>query len=291
MVHPSLPSSVTSVRAATFALGSLALAAGLLANYAARVEPGRVEVVRVTLPLPRLPADLDGLALAQISDIHAGGAIRVEQIRRFVAMTNALHPDITVITGDMFQYRAESAQMSARELANLHAPLGVYAIMGNHERHVPPEVGEQPFRQAGLTVLCNAAHEVRVNGASLWLVGLDDWLRRYGDLALALRGVPEESCKVLLVHEPDLADQAAQYPIDLQLSGHTHGGQVRLPIIGPLILPTLGHRYPMGLYRVGNMWVYTNRGLGMANPAVRLNCRPEIALFTLTCSRGKHDTA
>lgn len=291
MAHPFLASPVASARALPFALGGLALATGLLVSYAARVEPRRVEVVRVTLPLSRLPLNLDGLTLAQISDIHAGEATDVEQIRRFVAMTNALHPDITVITGDMFQHGAQWAQTSARELANLQAPLGVYAIMGNHERRLPPELGEQPFRDAGLTVLCNAASEVRADGASLWLVGLDDLLRRWGNLALAMRGVPGGSCKVLLVHEPDLADIAARYPIDVQLSGHTHGGQVRLPVIGPLILPTLGRRYPMGLYRVGDMWVYTNRGLGMAIPAVRLNCRPEITLFTLTCSRGNHDPA
>ena len=206
-------------------------------------------------------------------------------------MTNALHPDITVITGDMFQHRAESAQMSARELANLHAPLGVYAIMGNHERRLPPELGEQPFRQAGLTVLCNAAMQVRVNGASLWLVGLDDLLRRHGDLALALRGVPEESCKVLLVHEPDLADQAAQYPIDLQLSGHTHGGQVRLPVIGPLILPDSGPEVPdgplssrrhVGLHQPGP-------GDGQSRRAPELPARDHLVHPDLL--EGKHDTA
>ena len=274
-----------------YALGGLALGAGLLASYAARVEPGRVEVVRLTLSLPRLPSSLDGLLLAQISDIHAGEATGAEQIRRFVDMTNELHPDLIVITGDMFQYRLESARMSARELAKLRAPLGVYALMGNHERRLPAQDGEQPFRQAGLTVLCNVAHEVRVDGASLWLVGMDDVLKRRGNLALALQGVPEDSCKVLLVHEPDVADQAARFPIDLQLSGHTHGGQVRLPGIGPLILPILGRRYPMGLYRVGDTWVYTNRGLGMARPAVRFNCRPEITLFTLTSPRSTYETA
>jgi len=261
--------------------GSLASAGGLLASYASHAEPQWPEVVRIALPLRRLPPRLDGLTVAQISDIHAGNALNAAQIHRFVAMTNALSPDITVVTGDMFQSEPESAQMCARELSALHAPLGVYAIMGNHERRLPPEQGEAPFRCAGLTVLCNAAQQIRVNGASLWMVGMDDLLKCLGDLTLALRGVPDETCKILLVHEPDFADQAAQLPIDLQLSGHTHGGQVRLPGIGPLILPRLGRRYPMGLYRVGDMWVYTNRGLGMARPAVRVNCPPEITLFTL----------
>jgi predicted MPP superfamily phosphohydrolase len=116
------------------------------------------------------------------------------------------------------------------------------------------------------------------------MVGLDDLIMRRGNLARALRRVPDESCKILLVHEPDFADRAARCPIDLQLSGHTHGGQIRLPGIGPLLLPVLGRKYPMGLYKVRDTWVYTNRGLGVTRPPLRFNCRPEITLFTLHSS-------
>jgi predicted MPP superfamily phosphohydrolase len=171
--------------------------------------------------------------------------------------------------------------MSAEALAALRAPYGTFVVMGNHERHLPPEAGEMPFHRSGLTVLCNQAQEIWVDGASLWILGLDDLLRGHGDLSLALRGVPDEACKVLLVHEPDFADRAACYPIDLQLSGHTHGGQVRLPGVGALILPKMGHKYPMGLYRVRHMWLYTNRGLGTDSLPMRFYCRPEITLFTL----------
>jgi predicted MPP superfamily phosphohydrolase len=253
----------------------------LLASYVSRTEPRWIQIVRVTLSLARLPRRLDGLTIAQISDLHAGRYVGEPKVRRFVAATNALHPDIIAITGDMFDHDPGAAQMCARELAALRAPLGVYAIMGNHERYFPVEQGEEPFRRAGLTVLCNAARPIGTNGTSLWIVGMDDLLNRQGDLTRALAGVPDQACKVLLVHEPDFADRSAQSSIDLQLSGHTHGGQIRLPVIGPLLLPSMGRKYPMGLYRVRDTWVYTNRGLGAGQPPVRFNCHPEITLFTL----------
>ena len=266
-------------------------ACSLLASYLAGLLPEQVEIVRLPLELPRLPPDLHGLTVAQISDIHAGMANSAERIRRYVKMTNALRADIIVVTGDMVQADAESARLCARELAALHAPLGVYAIMGNHERRMLPSVSEEPFRRAGLAVLCNVAQRITVGVGSLWIVGMDDVLMRHGDLDRALSGVPADASKILLVHEPDFADRAAQFPIDLQLSGHTHGGQIRLPGIGPLLLPILGRKYPMGLYRVRNTWVYTNRGLGVNHPAVRFNCRPEITLFTLHSPAAKESQA
>ncbi|MBN1642573.1 MAG: metallophosphoesterase [Anaerolineae bacterium] len=263
------------------AVGALALGGGRLTTYAAAVEPHRAEVVRLALPLPRLPRSLDRLTIAQISDLHVGYAMNDAQLAHDLSTVNALEPDLIVITGDMFHSHPSDAERCARSLSELRAPHGVYAIMGNHERRLPPAEGEEPFRRAGLHVLANASHRVAVNGAALWLIGLDDVIMRRGDLARALQGVPENACKVLLVHEPDFAERAAQRSIDLQLSGHTHGGQIRLPLVGPLLLPVLGRRYPMGLYRVHDTWLYTNRGLGVNRPALRLNCRPEITLFTL----------
>jgi len=268
------------------ALGSAAAAGSVLAVYAADIEPHWPEIVRLELPLARLPKRLDGLSIAHMSDLHAGYTAGPAQIRSYVDTVNALRPDIVAITGDMFHSGAVSAWMCAAELSELQAPLGVYAVMGNHERHVPAEVGEMPFRRVGLTVLVNAAHRIEVDGDALWIVGVDDALMRRSDLRQAMRGVPEEACKVLLVHEPDLADRASQFPIDLQLSGHTHGGQIRVPGLGALLLPVMGRKYPMGLYRVNGMWVYTNRGLGVNRPAVRFNCRPEITLFTLRAADG-----
>lgn len=278
--------SRSSLRPLAVAVGSCVVASGLLASYAANAGRQWAQVVRIELPLPRLSRTLDGLTIAQISDLHAGYCFDAAKTRRYVSTVNALQPDITVVTGDMFQDDPEDAQMCADELSALQAQHGVFVIMGNHERRIPPPWGEWPFRRAGLTVLTNAAHEVVARGASLWVVGLDDLIMRRNDMARALRGVPTSACKVLLVHEPDFADEAARFPIDLQLSGHTHGGQIRLPGIGPLLLPVLGRKYPAGLYRVRDTWVYTNRGLGVNRPALRLNCRPEITLFTLRSEQG-----
>ncbi len=160
-----------SFRSLVTALGGLIAGGGLLASYAASVEPHWAETVRIALRLPRLPSRLDGLTLAQISDLHAGHHMSEDRIRRSVSMVNALRPDVIAITGDMFHRHPREAQMCADELGALYAPLGVYAIMGNHERRLPPDEGEMPFRRAGLTVLANAAHEVTVDGASLWMVG------------------------------------------------------------------------------------------------------------------------
>ncbi|MBN1933962.1 MAG: metallophosphoesterase [Anaerolineae bacterium] len=270
--------------------GGLTLLGGLFAGYALQIEPRWPEIVRLELPLPNLPRQFDGLTLVQISDLHAGAAFPSTLIRRSVDLVNAFGADMIAITGDLFQSTPQDARMCAEALSALRAPLGVYLVMGNHERRIAPEYGEKPFRRPEFCLLCNAAHRLAVDGASLWLVGVDDVLMRLGDLGSALRGVPPEACKILLVHEPDFADQIVRStrtaapacgPIDLQLSGHTHGGQVRLPGVGPLLLPVLGRRYPMGLYRLNGMWLYTNRGLGVAPPPVRLFCRPEITLFTL----------
>lgn len=269
-------------------LGSLVVG-GTLAGYALRIEPRRLEIVPVNLPFPRLPRAFDGLTIAQISDIHAGRIVNAAWIHRIVKLTNSLRADMVVVTGDMFQNEPWEAQMCATALGALQAPLGVYAIMGNHERRIPARLGEMPFRRAGLRVLCNAAEQIRLDGASLWLVGVDDILARRGDLLKATRGIPPEDCRILLAHEPDYVEMVQREvnrhpylgPIDVQLSGHAHGGQVRLPGIGPLLLPVLGRKYPMGLYRLGETWLYASRGVGVTSPPVRFGCRPEITLFTL----------
>jgi len=146
----------------------------------------------------------------------------------------------------------------------------------------------EALQAAGLTLLRNQGRPIARDGgrqADLWLAGLDDVWEGQEDLNASLRESPAGVPVLLLVHEPDYAERiagrAAELGIILQLSGHSHGGQVRLPFIGAPILPYLGQKYPLGLQRAGAMWVYTNRGIGMTVPAVRLNCRPEITVITL----------
>ena len=130
----------------------------------------------------------------------------------------------------------------------------------------------------------NQSVAIEREGARFWLAGVNDVLSRTADLARTLRGIPAGEAVVLLVHEPDFADHASKFPIDLQLSGHSHGGQVRIPLLPPLYLPAMAKKYVMGTYQVGALPLYTNAGLGTVGVPVRLNCPPEITLVTLRSS-------
>jgi uncharacterized protein len=243
-------------------------------------EPHRLVVEWLELAFPDLPRGLEGLRIAQLSDFHRSPVVRQWEIERAVARANALAPDLIVLTGDYVTFGRHYAAPCAAALSALRAPLGRYAILGNHDYWSPDAVAAA-LREAGLTVLRNQAQPVRQGGGELWLIGLDDaWARKH-DIPAALECVPAPAFKVALMHEPDVADEIARYPIQLQLSGHSHGGQICLPGIGPLHLPKLGRRYPMGLYRIGELQLYTNRGVGRVSPAVRINCPPEITLITL----------
>jgi predicted MPP superfamily phosphohydrolase len=175
-------------------------------------------------------------------------------------------------------------------LAALAAPLGVFAIPGNHDYWTDIDVVMAALRAAGLVLLRNASHRLEVDGVPLWLVGVDDVWEQHNDLQAALANVPVAEPALLLVHEPDFADEAVQTPhrILLQLSGHSHGGQVHLPLLGRPILPWLGQKYPVGLGLVpgSTLQVYTSRGIGVIAPPVRFNCRPEVALLTLRRAPG-----
>ena len=246
------------------------------------IEPQWLWIERVTVPLARLPRELDGFTIAQLSDLHLGPYISDAEIRAAVAATNQLQPDAVVLTGDYITGESncrDHAADCARELSALRAPHGVYAALGNHDRcwsnleYMPRALIAQ-----SIPVLINDAVPIEPDGAS-WIAGVDDVTEYRADLNRALRLVPATEPTVLLAHEPDYADESKRYPIDLQLSGHSHGAGVSF--YGAPMLPYLGEKYPIGLVRAGAMWVYTNRGIGMVSPPVRFNCRPEITLLTL----------
>jgi predicted MPP superfamily phosphohydrolase len=142
----------------------------------------------------------------------------------------------------------------------------------------------------GIRVLRNQSHVIERGQQRLWFAGVDDVFEETADLPQALKDVPAIEATILLAHEPDFADYASRFPVDLQLSGHSHGGQVRIPGVGPIVLPILGRKYHTGLNQAGRMQVYTTRGLGVINPPVRFNCLPEVTLLTLRKGKTPRST-
>jgi hypothetical protein len=250
--------------------------------YVTEVEPGWHTVERVRIPLPNLPPAFEGYRLVQLSDIHVMGKESVRIVEEAIRTALGLQPDMIVITGDYVTGGVNGDALRA-VLRPLHAPDGVWAVMGNHDHWSGVAAVRAAVSDVGIGELRNTHTRIQREGASLWLAGVDDIWENKHDLDAALAGIPEGAATILLAHEPDYADSV--YPtgrVGLQLSGHSHGGQVRLPFIGAPILPYLGEKYPIGKRKLGDMWLYTNRGVGSIAPIVRFNCRPEVTLITLT---------
>ncbi len=253
--------------------------------YAHDVEPVNVEIVHLELRLPRLNPAFDGYRLAQISDIHMGTGMTSAQLTRIVEMVNAEQPDATALTGDYVTHGdiQPLLQPLAEALSKLKAKDGVFSILGNHDHWTDPIAIRGMLTDSGMIDLTNSVHTLKRGEAVLHLAGVDDYWEQKDDIDAVMAQLAGDDCAVLLAHEPDFADvSAATGRFDLQISGHSHGGQVRIPIINrPIILPSFSEKYPVGQYQVGNMIQYTNRGVGTIAPAVRFNCRPEITVFTL----------
>ncbi len=274
------------------AAGVAATGAVVLAEDSIILEPNRPILTSIEVSLARLPAAFDGFTIAQLSDFHYD-VFSAVPIRAAIEIVNNLHPDLIVLTGDFVSVplsyrRFHSGKRAARAvepcsvlLQQLHSRVAIVSILGNHDVDSDPHRIIETLDSRGLPVLRNRSIPIEQDGSRIWLCGLDSAWEGNPDIDLALRGVPREELVVLLVHEPDFADRAAYYPVDLQLSGHSHGGQIWLPGIGAPWLPMLARKYPRGLHRIGPLTLYTNMGLGTIRLPIRLNCPPEITLFTL----------
>jgi hypothetical protein len=233
------------------------------------VEPDAIQVERVQFAIPGLPTHLAGYKIGLLTDVHLGETTPDATVRRAFALLLEERPDLILLGGDQL-----SSLAGMPVLRELVAGLNAYGVYGNWDA-VFTELKAIP----GLRMLVNEGLEV-VPG--LWLAGLDDVQQGDPQMGPALQGAPEGAVRLLLVHEPDWADRmTAEDRIALQLSGHAHGGQVRLPLFGPLLLPPEGRRYPMGLYRAPHTQVYTSRGVGVAHLPVRVLCPPEVTVITL----------
>ena len=253
------------------------------------IEPNRPRIIRKQIKLRRWPSQLDGFTIALLSDFHYDPYFTVHPIRSSIEIVNSLNPDLIALTGDFVTVpyigdtskAAEAADPCAQLLRKFQAPYGLWAVLGNHDASSHPAHVTRALQAAGIHVLSNRSVPVKKDGGRFWLSGVDDVLDGHPDLGAALHNVPAEEASVLLAHEPDFADYVARYPVDLQLSGHSHGGQVRLPLIPPLFLPDLGKKYIWGLYNIGGLTLYTTAGIGTVRLPVRFNCPPEVTLITL----------
>ncbi|CAN5491686.1 hypothetical protein BH24GEM3_BH24GEM3_21560 [soil metagenome] len=266
-------------------LRTAALGAAALGAYAFLVEPHWLEVTRPRIHIRTLPPQLEGLRIALLTDLHLGEGTSPALIRRACELAMREAPDLIAITGDLAADDAPGFREVLQALEGLHAPLGVYAVPGNHDYIVGidkwhREIAAHPV----IEDLTNTALLREVNGARVCIAGVDDLSK--GTPRLEMLPPPEQrDLTILLAHDPDQAERSRRGydQVDLIVSGHTHGGQVRLPWVGALRNPAYrDDLYEEGLRRRPWTQVYTSRGVGTVSLPVRFLCRPEVAILELT---------
>jgi len=262
------------------------------------VEPRWLEVKEVEVPLGRLPRRLDGFRIAHLSDFHCSPLVSEEFLSRCIRTAVAADVDLALVTGDFVTDSPDWVPGLTPLLSELRARCGAFAILGNHDHYVCPDSVAAAVAGAGVRVLRNESHRLEVDGEILWIVGIDSMrARQYrlskaqqaaidrtmrGYLCRAMEGVDEEGCRILMAHSPDIFPDAQRAGIDLMLSGHTHGGQVRFPVVGATVVPSrFGARYAAGLFVENGTTLYVNRGLGVVRLPIRFLCRPEVSILTL----------
>jgi predicted MPP superfamily phosphohydrolase len=260
-------------------------------NYAYRVEPTWLEVNRIQIPVRDLPSSFHGLRIAQLTDFHCGSQIPVGYLEN--ALTRALDekPDLIALTGDFVHKGYRHVSAAAKLFRNLKAPLGVFAVLGNHDFAVRNALGFRRHRRLhqaiadalssqGVTVLRNRAIRLDRNGESLVVAGIDDLWSKEADPNVALDDLSSQTPRVILAHNPQSIELLEDHRADLILSGHTHGGQVDWPGLGRVLLGKKARRWAAGLYSHSGGHLYVNKGVGFGW-RFRFGVRPEIAVFTL----------
>lgn len=254
------------------------------------------EITDTVIHLPRLPGPYEGLRIVHLSDIHLSLYTPIEEVERVVDLANRLHPDVVALTGDYVTFSQTYIGPVAQALGRLRSTLGTFAVLGNHDFRAGAEKVTAALRSQHIRVLRNSHYALRrpATGSGpvvgerkpvkpVWIVGVDDSWSRTPDLAAALSSIPARDVKILLCHNPQGVAEAARMGIDLMLSGHTHGGQVRLPLVRALYQSVPGERFVDGWNHLGHTQIYVSRGIGKVVVPLRVACRPEIACLSL-CS-------
>ena len=285
--QPAAPRRILTRRRFVAGAGASVIGLGLYSNQIARHE---IETNHVTLALRNLPPAFEGFRIVQISDLHLDEFTEEYFLRRIVAHVNAIQADLVLVTGDFISdapksnaFALAAAVRCGEILHSLTCPLR-FGCLGNHDASVGSRKVMERIQPSGLVILVNRFVPIERNGQHLWLCGLDDPGKGHPDIKLA---VPAHAAApvLLLGHEPDYAIAIVQRQhlsrVDVLLSGHSHGGQVRLPGGIPLTLPPGASTFYEGIYHIGHTELYVNRGIGTVGVPFRLNCPPEITVFTL----------
>ncbi|MGH9946984.1 MAG: metallophosphoesterase [Pyrinomonadaceae bacterium] len=244
-------------------------------------EATSLSIEQVTIDLKRLPKPLDGFTIVHLSDTHHSPFTSLEYIERVVRVANRLKPDMFVLTGDYVSHERKYIAPVAEVLSSLKAEFGTFACLGNHDHWTDADLVTDLFRGEGINMLVNEGNRFEARGASFWIAGVDDHMVGKTDLPAAMSGSFPDEMKILLAHNPVIFRRAARYGIDLTLSGHTHGGQIRVRDTEKNIIP---RRRKAGLYRRYDSQIYITRGIGTVVLPVRYQCPPEISLLELRIS-------
>ncbi|KFN02664.1 metallophosphoesterase [Bacillus clarus] len=258
--------------------------------YATEIERRLIAVTWNEIEASTIPKEFNGKKILQFSDVHLGAEFTLKQLDGLVKKMNELRPDIVVFTGDLIDkfgsYTSEREEAKGI-LRKIHAPLGKYAVFGNHDRGGGGSLFYKRYmEEAGFSVLVNEVQKIKTeNGKYITISGLDDFLLGKPQIDSILKKLKSEDFNMLLVHEPDVVDKVTTYPVDFQISGHSHGGQVQLPFMGPLVTTKLAEKYVEGMYELeGNskpLYLYVNRGIGTTRMPIRFWSMPELSVFVL----------
>lgn len=254
-------------------------------GYARYLEPHMLETNFVPIKHPLIPKGFDRFRIVQFSDTHLSEHFTARELLDVVRNMNRLDPDLIVFSGDLIDkpHRYREHERAVQALQKLSAPYGKLAIYGNHDHGgYGTKVYQTLMASAGFRVLRNDLIKLElIDGSMIEIASLDDVMLGRPNYKGTLSKLTTDAFSILLVHEPDAALTAKDYPVNLQISGHTHGGQVQLPLFGPLITPPYGEIYTEGMYEIGEMKVYVNRGIGTTRLPLRFLSKPEITVFEL----------
>lgn len=268
----------------TFSFASVFTAAGGY-TYARYIEPTLLDIVNLSISHKKIPKTFHGFKIVQFSDTHLSDFFTIERLETIVTKINQLSPDLLLFTGDLMDEPNQYTEINkiVPVLEKLNAPFGKFAVYGNHDHGgYGTDIYRNVITMSGFTLLQNEVATIpMIDGSKIGIAGLDDLMLGKPQYEGTLGNLNEILFNILLVHEPDAALETKNYHIDLQLSGHSHGGQIQVPFYGPLITPPFANEYPEGMYEVGKMKLYVNRGLGTTRLPFRFLSTPEITVFTL----------